>query len=291
MRRRLWALPLRDFAGLSMRRLMKKREREMKTMPAWTKGVDGRKVTGITAVMGNVDDGGDRIIQGAFKKTLAESSRRIRHLWQHGADGWDYGVTPPIAAITRIQEVGRDALPEEVRKAEPLATGGLEVEREYLQTPRGEEILAAYKAGVSLEMSIGYEAIIKKWIEDDKDRVSFGHYRDLIELRLFDTSDVNWGMNSATVGSKNLARRFQLLVERLKSLDFHELMAAELDSSLLEEFRALCALYSGLKARPEMQQQQAKQQEQQEPSRAGEPRSSLTPQLIELQQLELAMFS
>jgi hypothetical protein len=39
---------------------------------------------------------------------------------------------------------------------------------------------ATYKAGIPLEMSIGYEAIIKKWIDDDKDRVSFGHYRDLI---------------------------------------------------------------------------------------------------------------
>src|SRR5262245_32738064 len=153
--------------------MKQKRERESKTMPHFMKGVDGRKVTGITAVTGNVDDGGDRIIAGAFSKTIAENGRRIRHLWQHGADGWDYGVTPPIAAVTRIQEVGRDALPEDIRKAEPLATGGLEVEREYLQTPRGDEILEAYKAGIQLEMSIGYEAIIKKYVEDDRDRVSF----------------------------------------------------------------------------------------------------------------------
>lgn len=268
----------------------KQRERESKTMPAWTKDVSGRKVVGITAVTGNVDDGGDRIIAGAFAKTIAENGRRIRHLWQHGADGFDYGVTPPIAAVTRIQEVGKDALPSEVMKAAPMATGGLEVEREYLPTPRGEEILAAYKAGIPLEMSIGYETILKKYIEDDKDRVSFGHYRDLIEIRLFDTSDVNWGMNSATVGAKGFERRFQLLIERMKSLDVHELQAAELDGSLLEEFRAMCAMFAGLqiKAEPksEMQQQQAA-----EPSRAGEFRSSLTPALVELQKLELAMFS
>jgi hypothetical protein len=66
------------------------------------KGVDGRKVTGITAVTGNVNDSGDRIIAGAFSKTIAENGKRIRHLWQHGADGWDYCVTPPIAAVTRI---------------------------------------------------------------------------------------------------------------------------------------------------------------------------------------------
>jgi phage head maturation protease len=274
---------------------MKKREREMKTMPAWTKGVDGRKVTGITAVMGNVDDGGDRIIQGAFKKTLAENARRIRFLWQHGADGWDYGVTPPIAVIVRAQEVGRDALPEEIRKAEPMATGGLEVEREYLRTPRGDEILEAYKAGIPLEMSIGYEAIIKKWIDDEKDRVSFGHYRDLIECKLFDFSDVNWGMNSATIGSKSFERQLALLVERMKSLRARDNRLMMFDerggsSPLVAEFRELCKQFAGLSLNDEpkldLQQQQ---QEQQEPSRAGDDRISLTPQLIELRQLELAM--
>lgn len=272
--------------------MSKKRERESKTMPAYTKGVSGRKVTGITAVTGNIDDGGDRIIAGAFSKTIAENGRRVRHLWQHGADGWDYGVTPPIAAVTRIQEVGRDALPEEVKTAFPLATGGLEVEREYLRTPRGDEILEAYKAGIELEMSIGYETIIRKFIEDDRERVSFGHLRDLIEIKLFDTSDVNWGMNSATVGSKTFERRFQLLVERLKSLDVHEMRAAGLNDSLLEEFRAMCAMFAGLplKGKPKFDLQQ-QQQEQQEPSRAGRTRVSLTPRLIELRKLELAFLS
>jgi len=269
-----------------------KRERESKTMPAWTKDVSGRKVTGITAVTGNVDDGGDRIIAGAFSKTIAESARRIRHLWQHGADGWDYGVTPPIAAVTRIAEVGKDALPDAVTKMAPLATGGLEVEREYLRTPRGDEILEAYKAGIELEMSIGYECIIKKYIEEDRDRVSMRHYRDLIEIKLFDTSDVNWGMNSATVGSKSFERRFQLLVERMKALDVHDLHACELDVSLLEEFRALCRMFGDLptKTNPEIALQLTPATEL-EPSRTGEPRVSLTPMLIELRQLELSMFS
>jgi len=272
--------------------MKQKRERESKTLPAWTKDISGRKVVGITAVTGNVDDGGDRIIAGAFSKTIAESMGRIRHLWQHGSDGWDYGITPPIAAITRIQEVSRNALPEEVKRSEPLATGGLEVEREYLRTPRGEEILAAYQAGIPLEMSIGYEAIQKRYIEDPKDRVTGDHYRDLIEIKLFDTSDVNWGMNAATVGSKAIESKFSLLVERLRSLDLHQLQAAELDNSLLDDFRALCANFANYKG---LQQQQAgKQATGIEPSRAGQlqhGRSSLTPMLLELQQLELALLS
>jgi len=254
---------------------------EFKNLPAFTKGINGRTVTGICSVFGNVDEGFDRVWPGAFKKTLAERLSKVRFLWQHGADGWDYGVTPPIAKIDSARELSRDELPGSVLAYAPDATGGLEVTRTYLNTPRGDEVLAAYKADIHLEMSFAYDAV-KYDFSTTGDR----KIRELRELRAFDFSDVNWGMNSATVGSKAFARRLQLLVERLKSLDFHEMMAAELDDSLLEEFRALCAMFSGLKAKPGLQQQQA---EQQEPSRAGETRNSLTPQLVELRQLELAM--
>jgi HK97 family phage prohead protease len=251
------------------------REFERKTMPAWTKDVSGRSVVGITAVTGNVDDGGDRIIFGAFAKTIAENSRRFRHLWQHGADGWDYGVTPPIASIDSIQEVGRDALPVEVQTVYPMATGGLEVKRTYLATPRGDEILAAYVAGIQLEMSIGFETIIRKWIDDDSQRVTFGHYRDLIEIKLFDTSDVNWGMNSATVGAKTFERRLALLVERMKALRV-ELPSTETDehSEQLRELREELLFW---------------QRGTKEPSRAADTRISLTPSLERLRNLELSL--
>lgn len=249
-----------------------KREVERKTMPAFLKGIDGRTVTGVTAVTGNVDDGGDRIIFGAFTKTIAESSRRFRHLWQHGADGWDYGVTPPIAAIDSVAEVGRDALPAEVQTAYPLATGGLEVRRTYLTTPRGDEILACYQAGIPLEMSIGFESVIRKYVEDSE-RVTFSHYRDLIELKLFDTSDVNWGMNAATVGAKTAQRRVELIVDRLKQLRAENL--AELDEALLAEFRATCAELC----------EPRKAESRAEP----ETRISLTPALSRLREIETAL--
>src|SRR5262249_52376919 len=116
------------------------------------------------------------------------------------------------------------------------------------------------------------------------------HYRDLIEIRLLDTSDVNWGMNSATVGSKTLESKFSILVERLKSLDLNALQAAELDNSLLADFRAICANFANFKGL-QQQQQASRQADFYEPSRAGTPRSSLTPMLLELRQLELALLS
>lgn len=266
---------------------MKKQAREFKTktMPAWTKGIEGRTVTGITSVMGNVDDGGDRIIQGAYQKTISENARRFRHLWQHGADGWDYGVTPPIAAIRSIKEVGRDALPQAVLDYAPDATGGLEVSREYLATPRGDEILEAYKAGIALEMSIGYEVIQYRRVEAEH-RVTANHYWDLIEIKLFDTSDVNWGMNSATVGSKNFERRLELLVERMKQL------RSELPADKVDDFSAQL-----LELREEFQWWEQPAVDPALPTKAesrAEPtieRISLTPSLMSLRQLEVELLT
>ena len=267
------------------------REYEVKTMPAWVKSISGRSVVGITAVMGNVDDGGDRILQGAFAKTLSESKKRIRHLWQHGADGWDYGVTPPIAKIARIEEVGREGLPQEVLDAAPDATGGLEVEREYLDTERGNEILAAYSAGIELEMSIGYNAIQVRYIEDDGERVTKRHWRDLIEIRLFDTSDVNWGMNSATVGSKTSERRLSLLIDRMAAID-EEIKAGRIDSQeLIDQFLALCKKISSATLPEETQPAEIESRAEPHGSLKTDSRISLTQSLKRLHDLEIASVS
>lgn len=259
----------------------------IKTIWTATKGIEGRTVIGIASVFGNVDDSGDRILRGSFEKTLMESAKRVRHLWQHGADGWDYGVTPPVATIRHLQEVGREALPGVLLEVYPEATGGLEVSRTYLETARGEEILACYKAGIQLEMSIGFTVIQSRRIVP-KEQVTFNHQRDISEMKLFDTSDVNWGMNSATMGSKSLECRMALLMERLSLLRSENLAA--LEATRLTEFRALCA---------ELAAQQGKQAE---PGGArislvaqrAEPapvRISLTTSLTRLRALELAAVS
>ncbi len=151
--------------------------------------IEDRTVKGFASVFGNVDDGGDITHPRAFAKTLAEGAARLRFLWQHDTEA------PPTAAIKSAREVKRDDLPAEVKSKYPQATGGLLVEREYLDTPRGNEILAGYKAGISLEMSFGYETIKSDFSTLDNSRV-----RNLRELKLYEMSDVLWGMNPATVG-------------------------------------------------------------------------------------------
>lgn len=170
---------------------------EYKSIAFPVKSIEDRTVTGITAVMGNIDDGGDRLFMGAFSKTLKERLDRVQHLWQHDAS------QPPTAVIKSAEEVGVADLPMEVLNKFPQATGGLQVAREYLPTPRGEEVLRGIVAGAIKEMSFGYDPI-KFDFEEVQANGGKQLVRNLREVRLWDTSDVNWGMNAATVASKIL---------------------------------------------------------------------------------------
>lgn len=213
--------------------------REIKVVGQSIKAISDRQVTGIAAVFGNVDQGGDRIMPGAFTKTLQEGAKRFRHLWHHGQDGWDYFVTPPIAAINSIREVSREELPEMVLAEAPAAAGGLEVVRTYLDTPRGNEVLEILKAGVPLEMSFGYDVILQRYPEE-AELVSKSHWRDLLELRLYDTTDCNYGMNSATVAAKS--QQFEIWAEKFTQLKKRGAMS----ESDVEELRKIDALLKTL---------------------------------------------
>lgn len=170
---------------------------DFKYLPAFTKAVTDRTVVGFFAIHGNVDAGSDRSHPGAFAHAT-DGRNRVKHLWNHGGGMFDQGQSPPIAAIKSISEVLLDGLTPEVLAYAPDATGGALVEREYLDTPRGNEVLAGIRAGAITEMSYAYEANDYKYVvEADRE------IRDIYAMSLFDTSDVNWGMNPATVGKKS----------------------------------------------------------------------------------------
>jgi HK97 family phage prohead protease len=170
--------------------------------------VNERIVTGIASVFGVCDDNDDVVHPGAFRKTIKEQKDRVRYLWCHDPH------QPPIAVIRELKEVGRSELPARILEQYPQATGGLEVTREYLTTPRAEEVLWGIKTGAINELSIGYNAIrSSRSKQPDGARV-----RDLTELRLLDVSDVPWGMNPATVASKG-------------ALPFHDTPKAAVDAT------------------------------------------------------------
>lgn len=164
-----------------------------KRLPHFTKEIDGRTVTGIFAVHGNIDSGNDVSLPGSFAKRLADDSRkRVRFLWNHDS------YQPPIASIKSIREIGRDELPEKVLEFAPDATGGVEVVREYYQgVPLADWVFTAVSKGDIEEMSYAYD--VHDWDMEERDGK---RVRILKDVELFDISDVTWGMNPATAGVK-----------------------------------------------------------------------------------------
>jgi len=160
---------------------------EYKTAPTFTMGIEGRTATGITAVHGNVDEGGDRSYPGLFGDFTVNGRQRAKFLWQHDSS------QPPISTIDQVFEVNRADLPPAVLQYAPEATGGTAVKRTYLDTPRANEVFAALKAGALTEMSYAYEAKHFDFTQQGERQV-----RELYKAEVYDFSDVNWGMNPAT---------------------------------------------------------------------------------------------
>lgn len=157
----------------------------VKCMPFEAKAIDdeGRTIEGHAAGFLNVDSWGDRIMPGAFAKTIKENLPRIKVLWQH--DRWDL-IGKPIEM--REDEVG-------------LFT------RSYIsKVQRGDEALTLAKDGVITEMSIGYQLVPKKYEDND-----FGGF-DIYELKLMEYSLVTWAANPlARVSAVKSAEATKLL--------------------------------------------------------------------------------
>lgn len=162
---------------------------ELKAFPIFVKQIEDRVVKQIFAVLGNIDDGRDLMWPGCFTKTLSERSDRVRVLWQHDV------MDPPIGVPQVLTEIGRLELPQDVLARYPSASGALYGEIKYLDTPRGNEVLVGIQEGAIRENSIGYEPVTGKF---DFETIEGAPVRNLREVKLWDVSPVNWGMNPAT---------------------------------------------------------------------------------------------
>ena len=216
---------------------------EIKTQRAHIKEIDGRSVTGIANVFGNIDSYIDIVHKGAFLKTIKENGNRLRHLWQH-----DY-FAPPIAVITNIREVGVDELPEHLQSIEGVE-GGLEVTRKYLDTERGNEVLTGIKEKAIGEMSFAFDLVKWDFEEDENSKETIRHVR---EVRLWETSDVNWGANELTVAQKNFDHLLQF--DGLKTRDSDLYLFR-----LLQSIKNVQAEPGGLKEESMFMLQQIKQE-------------------------------
>jgi hypothetical protein len=128
---------------------------------------DDGSFEGILASYNNVDLGGDRILPGAFTKTIQERGSTIPLLWQHKADH-------PIGTLSLVD--GPEAL---------MVKGQL-----LMDIPHARTAYTLLKAKVIKGMSIGFDTI--------KDSIDDG-VRILKELRLWEGSIVTFPMNEAAM--------------------------------------------------------------------------------------------
>lgn len=204
-------------------------EREFKSIPYFEiKGDKKSRVrTGLASIFGNIDHTGDRMHSGAFTKTITEGRSRVKHLWNH-----DFGGLP-TATIKDVKEIGRDELPKEVFDYAPEATGGLLVTREYHADEFSDMILKRIDSGDITEMSFGFD-VKRHEITTEGEGSDAKSVRELKEVALYDTSDVLWGMNDATLAAfakgRKSARPFGALLSELQLLA-HDLKSGRRNNS------------------------------------------------------------
>lgn len=131
---------------------------------------------GYLSVAGNIDHHGDRVMPGAFAKTIArrmKSKKPLPILWQHYRDA-------PIGGATVLEEDSK----------------GLLIEGQLLinDVRQAAEAYALAKAGIVTGMSMGYYAL--------KEKIGGDGVRDLLEVEVMEGSLVTFAANEkATVTS------------------------------------------------------------------------------------------
>lgn len=200
--------------------------KELHTIFSFKFNEEQRIVSGFGAIMGNQDDGGDIIVNGAFAKTIAENFKRIKLCLLH-----QRGIPLPIGKMLVLKEVGRDDLPADLLLEYPDATGGLYFEAQISKTRDGLDAIELIKDGVLFECSIGYDAI--KWEMK-------GNVRYLKEIRLWEISLVAWGMNSATriTGYKSRGgNNMETLLEKVMQVKAADLITSMNQAVQLQQLR------------------------------------------------------
>ncbi len=178
--------------------------------------------SGYGAVFNNEDNGGDVILKGAFKKSLAEwksKGKLPKMLLQHGAWGSVDGLLP-IGVWTSMEE----------------DDFGLKVEGRLdpLDTDRGKQIYAGLKNGALDGLSIGYRPINFKYGVKPEEP-----YRTIKELSLFEVSIVLFGMNElATITNVKGQLPTEREIERLLMRDAG-LSAREAKALLASGYKSL----------------------------------------------------
>jgi Escherichia/Staphylococcus phage prohead protease len=169
-----------------------------------SRGDDGWSFTGYASTFGNVDEGGDVVLRGAFSNSLARRVPRL--LWQHD-------MHEPIGKVIGLTEDDR----------------GLHGEFKLSRTTRGHDAYQLLRDGAIDSMSIGY-------IPEDQEFDEKSGIRQLKAVELLEISLVSIPMNGeARITAVKAARvpppvvsgptvaslRLQITRKRLERLGVH----------------------------------------------------------------------
>lgn len=131
------------------------------------RGDDGWSFSGYASTFGNIDEGGDVVLRGAFLDTLARRVPRL--LWQHD-------IHEPIGRVVTLAEDDR----------------GLRGEFKISRTARGHDAYQLLKDGAIDSMSIGY-------IPEDQEFDDQYNVRKLKSVDLLEISLVSIPMNAEAI--------------------------------------------------------------------------------------------
>lgn len=136
---------------------------------------------GYASVFGNVDSYGDRVIKGAFSKSLAKSfpddGAGIPCYWSHRMDDPEFILGKTLSAVEDEH--------------------GLKVRVSLdLDNPKAVAAYRALKVGAVNQMSFAYEVVDSRFVPEKG--AKFGGVNELRELNIFEVSVVQIGANTAT---------------------------------------------------------------------------------------------
>jgi HK97 family phage prohead protease len=164
---------------------------EIKSFPFECKvDMDNDVFEGYFSITGNVDDGDDRMMPGAFTKTFKENIKRIKGLYMHE-------IKKPFSRPLELYEDSKGAF----------------VKGTISKCSWGQELKILMYENIVTEMSLGYDAIKYDFTTENGRQI-----RNLREIKCWEYSPVLWGMNSQT--SINMVKslsKFENLLDEIKA--------------------------------------------------------------------------
>lgn len=188
---------------------------EHKQFPLEAKEVDLEASTfvGFSAAIGNLDEANDRIMPGAFSKTISErvAAGRVKLLDQHPASNPFRSSTEALwgvvleASEEKLSQAEREQLAEQAaRPIEEAPTHGLRTLFHVSKARPAQEFLVKVSEGIADALSIGFNATNVEFIpmddaDDDENLVWLWldgrAERQLKEIAWWETSGVIFGAN------------------------------------------------------------------------------------------------